>query len=454
MNVVVLALRGCPISALGPYGNEAVGTPHLDRLAAEGIVFDRHISDSPDPAAARRAWRTGQHAGTPTPAPTDLLPLLTSAGVRTVLVRHTREANDPPAEFLGDWSEIVDARPDPADRAPADALLRLLPALLARLADRTPWLLWIEIDTLLPPWDVPQEVFEAYVEDLLEDQAEPEPPESEGSEDAPEFLEEELDPSPELEAESDEEPEDLDEPEESEEVEDSPEPEEPQSPPAEPILPWRNPETGWFDTDDLASWELLHRSFAAAVTSFDADLGRIFAVFREHALDRTAAWIFTADHGFPLGEHGVIGLHRPWLYEEFVHVPLIVRLPDAAEATSRIDALTQPADLMPTLARWYSVETPEKLDGFPLQPLILGEVESLRDAAISRLRLDSAEEWAIRTPRWTLLCPIATPPDDDPRPVLLFEKPDDRWEVNDVRSQHPDLAEELESQLRGTLPQT
>ena len=37
MNVIVFALHGCPVAALGPYGNEWIGTPHLDRLAAELI---------------------------------------------------------------------------------------------------------------------------------------------------------------------------------------------------------------------------------------------------------------------------------------------------------------------------------------------------------------------------------------------------------------------------------
>ncbi|HET6573695.1 MAG TPA: hypothetical protein VFG68_08855, partial [Fimbriiglobus sp.] len=61
MNVVIIALRGCPVAALGPYGNEWIATPNLDRLAAEGVVFDRHVSDCPDPTAAGRAWRTGRH---------------------------------------------------------------------------------------------------------------------------------------------------------------------------------------------------------------------------------------------------------------------------------------------------------------------------------------------------------------------------------------------------------
>lgn len=368
MNVVVIALNGCPVAALGPYGNEWVGTPNLDRLAAEGVVFDQHFADRPDPAAARRAW-LGSHAG------------LKERGVRTVLVRANRETNDASTDFYAEWDERFDARP-----GGGDSLEDVLSVALDRLANVPAWLLWIELDRLLPPWDVQQDVFEAYVEDLVE--------EGEGD---------------------------------------------------EPVAPWADPPTGWFDRDDPASWELLHRTFAAVVTVFDAELGRVFDLFRERGLDRSAAWVFTAGRGLPLGEHGLIGYHRPWLHEELVHVPLIVRLPGAAEAGRRVWGLTQPADLGVTVARWLGVDP---AGGIDLAPLIAGAVESARPSVTSTLDLGDAAEWAVRTPDWAYLLPVRTPPDDDPREPMLYERPDDRWEVNDLRVRNLDLADELERTLR------
>ncbi len=60
MKVVVLNARGLHLGYIGPAGNEWIETPALDRLAAEGVVFDQHIADQPDPAGARRAWRSGR----------------------------------------------------------------------------------------------------------------------------------------------------------------------------------------------------------------------------------------------------------------------------------------------------------------------------------------------------------------------------------------------------------
>src|SRR6266540_1958848 len=69
MRVIVFALHGCPAGWLGAYGNDWVGTPNLDRLAAEGVTFDRHISDCPEPSAARKAWRGSEEPNPPTPFP-------------------------------------------------------------------------------------------------------------------------------------------------------------------------------------------------------------------------------------------------------------------------------------------------------------------------------------------------------------------------------------------------
>ena len=56
MQTIVIAAHGCPVGSLGPYGNEFIVTTHLDRLAAEGIVFDRHYSECPEMPACRRMW--------------------------------------------------------------------------------------------------------------------------------------------------------------------------------------------------------------------------------------------------------------------------------------------------------------------------------------------------------------------------------------------------------------
>jgi hypothetical protein len=287
------------------------------------VVFDRHIAESPDPGTAANLWSFAH------PHRTRLSTL-------------------------------------------AEALHQLGPE---------PWRLVVACDHLTPPWTIPQDVFEAYIED-----------EEDATDDSD----------------------------------------------REPITPWTDPPIGWFDRDDAASWEYLHSSVAAALTTFDAEFGQALDLLRDRGFDRTAAWVFTAARGYPLGEHGMLGPFRPWLHEELVHLPLIVRLPGGAQAGRRISALTQPADV----AAW---------PGGGLASLLDGSVDSLRTRAVSRWQVHGAAEWAVRTADWAYLWPRYQPPEDEPRAPQLYRKPDDYWEVNDVALQHPDVVEELDQALRSDM---
>src|SRR5205809_5229954 len=98
MRVLVLVVRGLHLGYVGCYGNEWVQTPNLDRLAAEGIVFDQHYADQPDAAGAQRAWQTGCYQ-LPSPseadsvhqAPANHFPRLGEAGIGTAWI--TAEAS-------------------------------------------------------------------------------------------------------------------------------------------------------------------------------------------------------------------------------------------------------------------------------------------------------------------------------------------------------------------------
>lgn len=424
MRTVVFVLRGCPAGWLGAYGNEWVVTPNLDRLAAEGVVFDRHISDRPDPAAASAAWLGGT-----LPSGSRLTEALRAAGVPAVLVRANHPDTDGPDWFYAGWAEVFDARPQEEDASPLDALLRSLPPLLDRLAPSPDFLLWVEIDRLLPPWDVRQDVFDAYIRDEEEERREPDEAEVDergGEEDD--------------EQEDDEEPEDEAESAAEAPPEGSPEP----AAPAAVIPPWFDPPAGPFDGTDRDAWEWLHCSFAAVVTMLDAELGAVFEQLRARSLDQSAAWLVTSDLGYPLGEHGQIGLHRPWLHEELVHLPLLLRLPGGTEAGRRVAEITQPPDLAPTLLDCFGLKPPEAAG---LLPLARGRGESARSQAVTSLELNGASEVAIRTEEWAFLLPLKVP-EGEVREPLLFEKPDDRWEVNDLRARNVERADELEAALK------
>jgi len=60
----------------------------------------------------------------------------------------------------------------------------------------------------------------------------------------------------------------------------------------------------------------------------------------------------------------------------------------------------------------------------------------------------NAVEWALRARNWAFLLPVAVPLGEAARQAQLYVKPDDRWEVNDLRQHHLELMEEMEKNLR------
>ncbi|HJT77204.1 MAG TPA: sulfatase-like hydrolase/transferase [Gemmataceae bacterium] len=378
MRVLVLVARGLHLGYAGPYGNDWIETPALDRLAAEGVVFDRHYADVPDPAGAAHAWRTGRYrlpppAGEDEAMPAadepDLLALLAAAGVETVLVRK--------------------------ESRPLEETLAATEEELRRLADRDGWLLWVELDTLLPPWEAPEEFLLHYF-DSAEDE---------------ETAEEDAE--------------------------------------GEPLTPLTDPPAGLIDPDDDATFLRLQRTYAGAMTYLDTGLGEFFDALREDGTLNDVLVVFTTDHGLPLGEHGVMGLARPWLHDELIHLPLILCLPGGAEAGRRIPALTQPVDLLPTLLAAFNLPVPAAAHGENLLPLARREKEAVRSYACSGLRSGDWCEWALRTPDWAFLLSVSAPPEEPPRSPQLYGKPDDRWEVNNVVQHHLETADHLERVLRG-----
>ena len=159
----------------------------------------------------------------------------------------------------------------------------------------------------------------------------------------------------------------------------------------------------------------------------------------------------TSSRGFPLGEHGRVGPCDEALFSELVHVPWMLRFPDAAHAAVRSQALVEPADLWATLLEWCCKDCGKgdspifadaKIGAVPLSPTGGSVLPLIRqEAVLPRDRLcivgDNGQR-AIRTPAWYLrAC-------EEPE---LFAKPDDRWDINNVSSRCGEVVECLQDAL-------
>jgi arylsulfatase A-like enzyme len=197
-------------------------------------------------------------------------------------------------------------------------------------------------------------------------------------------------------------------------------------------VPWPDPPAGdqGLSDDDVLR---LQNTYAAVVTFWDNQLGELCEQLEVRKFDEPMGVIVTARSGLPLGEHGTVGFVRPWLHEEVVHVPLVMRVPGLPAGRSSV--LTQPADLFKFLQALFQTGVESALQGLPA-------AEGAE--AISRWRIGDEEECAARTRAWALIVPKT----DSTRPVQLYAKPDDRWEVNNLAQQHLEMVEEWQQRLQ------
>ena len=103
----------------------------------------------------------------------------------------------------------------------------------------------------------------------------------------------------------------------------------------------------------------------------DDGIGRITEAIRKHGVYDKTAILVTADHGEEFLERGWIG-HTVSLYNELVHVPLVLKLPDGRYAGTRLAAPISSVSITPTLLDLAGVGAHLALHGRSLQPLIAG----------------------------------------------------------------------------------
>jgi len=107
----------------------------------------------------------------------------------------------------------------------------------------------------------------------------------------------------------------------------------------------------------------LENTYLATLTMTDKWLGKFIRSLKNNDMYDDTLIILTTDHGHMLGEHGFTGKNFMHAYNELSHIPLMVHLPGKKDAGTRITALTQNIDLMPTILRHHSCPVPDRVIG-------------------------------------------------------------------------------------------
>ena len=123
----------------------------------------------------------------------------------------------------------------------------------------------------------------------------------------------------------------------------------------------------WLDHgDNWAAWKKSVAVYWGYVTMLDDLVGRLLRALAEDGLLDDTLVIFCSDHGEMLGQHGL--WHKMMPYEEALQVPLLMRWPGVIEPGIRSDAVVSLIDLPATLLSLLGEPLPEEYLGHDLSP--------------------------------------------------------------------------------------
>ncbi|MCX7400761.1 MAG: sulfatase-like hydrolase/transferase [Planctomycetales bacterium] len=164
-----------------------------------------------------------------------------------------------------------------------------------------------------------------------------------------------------------------------------------------------NGSPGWIDNPE--SYQSAMRKVYAYLSRADLAVGRICDAVAMFGFEQNTVVIHLSDHGSLDGAHGLSG---KWLmYEESIHIPLIICDPRVPAARGRRSQMALNIDLAPTILAMADVPIPEKMQGTDLRPILADSqaagredwyYEHVYNTEDDRKRIPPSE--GVRTKRW------------------------------------------------------
>ncbi len=346
-------------SVSGPYGHPIVQTPNMDRLAAEGTVFENNYCNSPICVPSRMSLMTGLHLrhnqiwdnGAPLPSDTvTWAHQLKAAGYDVVLSgkMHFRgldhlhgfraqlayDINAQNLPHIRSWDEGLEVRAEPSTSIKAEAGRSkeveaddaVTAAALNYLRDparqEQPWAMVAGYVAPHPPFVVPQQYLDLY------------PPDEMPLPEIPDGHLESLHPA------------------------------------YQRQMAWRGWQPGGIPDENIRRARAVYYGL---VTYLDDQIGLLLDALDETGQREDTVVIYMSDHGELLGEHGL--WYKCNFYEGSAHVPLIIA--GVGKAGQRIPAVTSNVDLTATLLDLAGLTSISPIDGDSLIPLLMGTAEGL-----------------------------------------------------------------------------
>jgi arylsulfatase A-like enzyme len=160
--------------------------------------------------------------------------------------------------------------------------------------------------------------------------------------------------------------------------------------------------------------------YAAMISHLDQSVGKIISSLKKQNLYQNTIIIFSSDNGLAMGSHGLMGKQN--LYEHSMKIPMIIAGPGVAK-NQKTEAMVYLMDLMPTLLQKLNLPLPTDIDGKSFSAVLsqprLGSREQILTGYLKHQR-------SLRTERYKL---IRYPYIDH---TLLFDLKTDPYELHDL----------------------
>ena len=200
-----------------------------------------------------------------------------------------------------------------------------------------------------------------------------------------------------------------------------------------------------------ASVEKPRATFAAMVSRMDAYVGEILAKLDELGLTENTIVIFSSDNGSHLeggadpgffNSSGGLRGHKRDLYEGGIRVPFIVKWPGKVQAQSQNDFVGAFWDVMPTFVEIVAAKTLRYTDGISFLPTLLGKDDrQLQHQYLYWEFHEAGGRQAVRVGNWKAVRLQAK--DKEKATLELFDLDKDPSETKDLAGDYPDIVQQM-----------
>ncbi|WP_181397668.1 sulfatase family protein [Gracilibacillus dipsosauri] len=402
-NVIMFGIDSLRRDYMSSYGYHRLTTPHMDKIASEGVLFENHFSPSIPTTPAYASMLTGMDC-----FGTDVVALRHQGGlgnhVKTlpeILAQHDYNTtcigftNNPSSRGFQKYLEYEAWQPDETGRCPKAENLNevAIPELKRLNKEDKPFFLFLRHMDPHSPY-LPPRPFERIFYD--------------GDE------------------------------------------KDPTNQSMEPVYNFK-PHADFFKSwipQGVTDQRYVCAQYEGAIAYMDACIQHIFTTVEELGIEEETLIVLTSDHGETLYEHECFFDHHG-MYDNCLIVPLILKFPGQLTEGKRITDTTVIQDITPTILELLGIETDIAFNGQSLARAIKGEeLAPIAEFYITECTWMRKHGW--RTPEWKLI--QALEPDFHFKPEIeLYHLVKDPEEIHNLASEEPEMVNVLQQRMKNYI---